>query len=141
MKYLNGSNLKQIKFILQTVKAYMKKKSLSQKMICAKCGSRRIKVEWDEDRNVCVVCKDCGHIIRKIKTIDEQTRIENLIRTERLEDDEAYIIVRNDCFGNIVGKCSSCRNLLFNRGNLPFKYAAFNLMDANYCPNCGKKFI
>ena len=105
---------------------------------CKKCGSEKIEVKQANKRTGSY-CMDCGAWIEWLTSRETLRMYKHLEEKKLLPPDKAYKrIGRLGKFA--VGKCSNCGCQLFNSG-VAKPLGQFDLMDALFCPKCGREFI
>lgn len=101
---------------------------------CRKCGSDEIIIrQVGEKRGV--YCKDCMAWIAWVDTAD----IRKLrSKTERAEDEAARVFKKFE--NGIKMSCGNCKTLLYNSAKKRPE-GQFDLLEAKYCPYCGKRLV
>lgn len=104
---------------------------------CKKCGCTKVFAK-PAGRSMGVYCQDCGAWIANI-TYTKMKDLYNKISKEDLGENAALrnIKKRNSV---ITMKCTNCGCLLFN-SLFPHPQGQFNLLNAGFCPSCGKRLI
>lgn len=105
--------------------------------ICPKCESNKVYVK-PSGRRIGVYCASCNAWITWT-TYKNAQKIYDDINDAELNDDIAVrkIYKRN---GHTKLSCSKCGCLLFN-SDFPKVLGQFNLLNAKYCPSCGRGLI
>jgi len=104
---------------------------------CTNCGSTKVYAK-PQGRRMGVYCAECNSWIAWT-TYSKMKDIYKQIESEDLPDNVAMrnIFKRS---GVTTMKCSKCDCLLFNSCQPKVK-GQFDLVNANYCPNCGRELI
>lgn len=104
---------------------------------CSKCGCEKVYAK-PQGRRMGVYCSDCNSWICWT-TYKKMTEIYKNIDEESLNDKVAIrkIFKRS---GVTRMTCSKCQCLLYN-SNYPKVVGQFDLVDAKFCPKCGRELI
>lgn len=104
---------------------------------CVKCGCTKV-YAIPNGRRMGVYCADCNEWICWT-TYRNMCEIYKNIDEESLNDSVSIrrIFKRS---GVTTMKCSKCNCLLYNSGT-PRVRGQFDLVNAKFCPNCGRKLI
>ena len=106
--------------------------------VCKKCGSRKVIIAQRGVRTS-VRCGNCAAFICFIKEVSDIMEVQNeLLKRNADRDVVAKQFVKNQ-FGTFI-YCPECKCQLFG-SNAPDPIGQFNLVDAEYCPKCGVKFV
>ena len=110
----------------------------AMKHSCNKCKSKNIYVKQANTRTG-LYCADCGAWIQWLTYRETMRAYEYMKNNDMLPDDVAY--KRCGRFGNsTIVKCSNCGCQLFH-STAPKPIGQFDLIDADFCPSCGRKFV
>lgn len=104
---------------------------------CPKCENTKVYAK-PQGRRMGVYCSNCSSWIAWT-TYSNMKKIYKQIKLEDLPDNIAMrdIFKRNKI---TTMKCSKCSCLLYNSCQ-PKAKGQFDLVNANYCPNCGRELI
>lgn len=104
---------------------------------CKKCGCKNV-YAIPNGRRMGVYCADCNEWICWT-TYKNMVEIYKNIDESKLNDSVAMRRIYKRS-GLTTMRCSKCNCLLYNSSNTGIK-GQFNLVNAKYCPNCGRKLI
>ena len=105
---------------------------------CHKCGSEKLLVRQREHRTG-IYCRECGAWIQWIDYRDAMRVYDTLKKKGIIPENAVYKRV-GKFKGNMVVRCSECKCQLYHSG-APAPIGQFDLIDASYCPKCGKEFL
>jgi DNA-directed RNA polymerase subunit RPC12/RpoP len=105
--------------------------------ICKKCSSERLTLYRDGNL-IGLRCLQCGSWV----TWTSRAMIEKDYKYIKQfpENDNIQMVVFTTKLGHKIAKCGNCRCTLYELG-APRPIYQFNLVDALYCPACGKQLI
>ena len=104
---------------------------------CPKCGCEKVYAK-PQGRRMGVYCADCNTWIR-FTTYKKMKDIYNNLDEENLNDEVSVRRIKK--LGNVTRMyCSKCQCLLYN-SNYSKIEGQFDLVNANFCPRCGRKLI
>ena len=101
---------------------------------CPDCGCEEVIIKQVNKRTG-VYCKDCYRWLAWVQTKD----INKLRRRAKYNETQAprkFIKFK----GNTIIKCGNCGTQLYHSA-MPEPEGQFNLMNAVYCPKCGKELV
>ena len=104
---------------------------------CPKCGSHKVYAK-PKNRRMGVYCAECNTWITWT-TYSHMQEIYHNLEAEDLPDNISLRHIRKRS-GVTTMKCSKCGCLLYDSSQ-PKIMGQFDLVNANYCPNCGKELI
>lgn len=104
---------------------------------CKKCGSNRVYAK-PTGRTIGVYCVDCGEWICQT-TYSKMLDMYRSLTNEDLGTNIALREIRKRS-GVTMMRCKDCRCLLYS-SLFPNPQGQFNLLNAKYCPQCGKELI
>lgn len=102
---------------------------------CPKCDSRNVIIKQVGAR-IGAYCKSCYAWITWVDSADIARIRKRTKYDEKTQALRKFIRAK----GKTIIKCGSCQTLLYNSSK-PVPEGQFNLMDANYCPYCGKELL
>lgn len=104
---------------------------------CRKCNSENIQIRQAHKRTG-LYCKDCGAWIQWV-TYREAQRMHDHLKKKGFADNKAFKRVCRSGTHTII-RCSECDTQLYHT-NAPAPVGQFDLIDAVFCPKCGKEFV
>ena len=105
---------------------------------CRKCNSLNVCVKQSGKR-VGLYCSDCGAWLEWLTYDGMQRAYKHLKDSGLLPEGVAFKQIGRFHGGTIV-RCSECRCQL-SHSQAPIPTGQFNLIDAKFCPQCGKEFV
>lgn len=105
--------------------------------VCPKCESERVYVK-PNGRRMGVYCADCNTWIAWT-TYRNALKLYGEIEEQNLNDDISIRRITKRK-GNTKMTCSKCGCLLYN-SDFPKVLGQFNLVNAKFCPDCGRELI
>lgn len=90
-----------------------------------------------------IFCRNCHN---KIGNVRSHTQVKEIIKEMKEyekslgEEGKAFKVTTKYSTGSVRIRCSNCRCLLFD-SEYPEQGAQVKLINANYCPMCGKEFV
>ena len=110
----------------------------SNSFTCPKCGSTSFDLK-QAGRYTEIVCRDCGTFIRYLRNGNDIKRAFEMLRKEG-RDMRAQKIIKK--IGDVVTvRCDVCNTILYSSALPPVPRGQYDVLKANYCPNCGKEFV
>lgn len=107
------------------------------KYSCKKCKSENIHVRQANKRTG-MYCTDCGAWIQWLTYRETLRTYDHMEKKNLIPKDKAY--KRSGRFkASTIVKCSNCGCQLFHSDS-PKPLGQFDLIDAKYCPLCGREF-
>lgn len=106
---------------------------------CKKCGSKKVYAKPISGGRYGAFCDDCGERITYIK-YNELAEINKQYRESCGEKDNVAFKSFRKYDTSVRMTCSNCGCLLYNSA-FPKIKGQFNLVDAKFCPYCGKELI
>lgn len=104
---------------------------------CAKCDTTDVFIN-QAGKQTGLYCSNCSAWIKWL-TKEEIKEVSEYIK-ERHGDKDAAMRVFKKRLGATIIRCSECGCQLYN-SSTPKPQGQFDLIDAKYCPQCGKEFI
>lgn len=104
---------------------------------CPKCNCKKIYVKQTA-LHAGIYCSNCNAWI-KWANFAELKKITNQI-SENIDDENMCIKTFHKYGGVMKMRCSFCNILLYSSDAEPTA-GQFSLVNAKFCPNCGKKFF
>lgn len=102
---------------------------------CDKCGCTDVIIRQVNSKTG-VYCRNCGAWLAWIKVKD----ISKIRADAKYTDDQAERKITK-YKGTMLIKCGNCRTLLYNSSKQIPEGSQFNLIDAKYCPYCGRELV
>ena len=107
--------------------------------VCKNCGCNRAFARPTSDNKHGVYCANCGERIT-YTTYNGMLEINERYRLTLKKSDKYALRNFRRYQNSIRMTCSNCGALLYN-SSFPKIKGQFNLVNASYCPNCGKELI
>lgn len=106
-------------------------------MKCKKCNSENIIIK-QANTMTGAYCSDCGAWIKWLKG----NELNEFYKNELSKPENREKVSRNffKQKGMTIIKCGNCKCQLFH-SNAPEPIGQFNLINANFCPQCGAELI
>lgn len=104
---------------------------------CKKCGSEYIGVKTIEGKAK-IYCKDCGAFIKNID-YKELNAVFRYMKRYGYDDGKTFKNISNRN-GYSLLRCANCGCQLYRTG-APRPVGQFDLLDAKFCPQCGREFV
>lgn len=105
---------------------------------CGKCGSLNVCVKLSGKR-AGLYCADCGAWIEWLSYSNTKHAYKYL-RDSGLIPENAAIKQVGKFQGSMIVYCSECKCQL-SHSSAPRPTGQFDLIDAKFCPKCGKEFV
>lgn len=105
--------------------------------ICKKCGSERLTL-YRDGQLIGLRCLQCDSWV--MWTSRGKIKEDYKYIKQFPENDNIQMVNFTAKFGHKVAKCGNCRCTLYEVG-APRPIYQFNLVEALYCPKCGKQLI
>ena len=110
------------------------------KYVCPKCGCTNVYPKPNETRRkIGVYCAECKSWINWVNFQTAQEIYENL--EQRIRDNDKIAIKKiTQRDGTTIVRCSKCKCLFYN-SLMPRVTGQFDLINAKFCPECGRELL
>lgn len=102
---------------------------------CPECGCKEIIIRQAGSERTGVYCRDCFKWLAWVNSAD----IRKIRAQTQFTENQAPKTFRK-MKGRMIMRCGNCKTLLYDSSK-PKPEGQFNLIDAKYCPYCGKELV